>query len=376
MMLALRDLRRNFQRFIASSLGVGLLLGIVLIQAGIYRGIVADALDLTSLLKTDMWVTQPDHFGPFTELSDMDPADRDFMARIAGVRSAEAVMVTQGLADIDGSMIRTDVVGYDIRRMPFPAELVAGRAPMRPRYEVAVDRTLGAILGERIMLRGRPFTVVGITSRAVGISGPPLTFMSMPDAIDYAVKQRPAEITRMRAAGRDPSVTPRISAVRLWLESWADPEHVRRQIETWKHLQVITAADQDANLIRSISRVSQTLLLFGIILVVAATAIVALTIYSLTTEKVREIATLKLIGAGNPVVTGLILWQAVAIGATGYLLGNLFLYAVGDAFPAYLDLRAADNLGIGAIALGACLTASIGAVRLALRIEPHQALAG
>ena len=376
MILAFRDLLLKYQRFLATSLGVGLLLGVVLIQAGIYRGIVADAFDLTDIFGTDMWVVQPDHFGPFTESSLIATGTRDLIKRVPGVRSAEAITVAQGLAAVGDVPKRVDVVGYDIYRMPFPAEIVAGRAPNKPRYEVAVDRGVGAQLGDLITVRGRAFTVVGITGRAVGISGNAIVFMSLPDARDFSEKQGPAEIRRLRAAGSNPVVPDQVNAVRVQVEAGADVLEVRRDIEQWKHFQVITKPDQEENILRNIGRLRMTLLLFAGILVLAATAIIALTIYSLTTDKVREIATLKLIGAGNRVITGLVLWQAIAIGISGYLGGNLFLYSVRDVFPGYLELRLSDNLGIGVIAISACLVASIGAVRLALRIEPHQALGG
>jgi putative ABC transport system permease protein len=374
--LAFRDLLLKYQRFLATSMGVGLLLGVVLIQAGIYRGIVADAFDLTEIFGTDMWVVQPDHFGPFTESSLIATGTRDLIKRVPGVRSAEAITVSQGLAQVGGIPKRVDVVGYDIYRMPFPAELVAGRAPSKPRYEVAIDSGVGAALGERISVRGRILTVVGITGRAVGISGNPIVFMTLLDSRDFNEKQGPAEIRRLRAAGGNPGVPDQVNAVRVQVQPGADVLDVRREIEQWKHFQVISKPDQEANILRNIGRLRMTLLLFASILVLAATAIIALTIYSLTTDKVREIATLKLIGAGNRVITGLVLWQAVAIGLSGYIGGNLFLYSVRDVFPGYLELRVSDNLGIGVIAISACLVASIGAVRLALRIEPHQALGG
>jgi putative ABC transport system permease protein len=376
MILALRDLLLKYQRFLATSAGVGLLLGVVLIQAGIYRGIVADAFDLTDIFGTDMWVVQPDHFGPFTESSLIATGTRDLVKRVPGVLSAEAITVSQGLANVGGVPKRVDVVGYDVYRMPFPAELVAGRGLSKPRYEVAVDQGVGAELGDFVTIRGRPFTVVGITGRAVGISGNPVVFMSLPDSRDFSEKQGAAEIRRLRAAGGNPTVPDQVNAVRVWVEPGSDVGEVRRDIEQWKHFQVITKADQQENILRNIARLRLTLLLFASILVLAATAIIALTIYSLTTDKVREIATLKLIGAGNAVITGLVLWQAVAIGLSGYLVGNLFLYSVRGFFPGYLELRISDDLGIGLLAIMACFVASIGAVRLALGIEPHQALGG
>src|SRR5205823_14922157 len=120
---------------------------------------------------------QPDHFGPFTESSLIATGTRDLIKRVPGVRSAEAITVAQGLANVGGVPLRVDVVGYDVYRMPFPAEIMRGRAPTKPRYEIAVGSGVGAELGDTVTIRGRAFTVVGVTGRAVGISGNPVIFM-------------------------------------------------------------------------------------------------------------------------------------------------------------------------------------------------------
>ena len=46
----------------------------------------------------------------------------------------------------------------------------------------------------------------------------------------------------------------------------------------------------------------------------------ALILYPLTLDKIHDIALLKLIGARNGVIIGLILQQALLMGALGYLL--------------------------------------------------------
>jgi hypothetical protein len=49
MNLAYRDIRHNLLRFVLTCFGLGLLLGIVITMAGIYRGALDDALRLVSL---------------------------------------------------------------------------------------------------------------------------------------------------------------------------------------------------------------------------------------------------------------------------------------------------------------------------------------
>jgi putative ABC transport system permease protein len=378
MMLALRDIRRKRGRFIATSTGVGLLLGVVMIQAGIYRGVVADALAVPNMVKADLWVVSPDRYGPFTETTTVFADARDDIARIAGVRQASLLSFTFGLADVNGRLVRTDVVGYQPMRVPLPGQLVAGRGISKPRYEAVVDRTLGVGLGERIKIRDRQFDVVGLVDRAVGITGKPVTFVSLADARIVESKVSPPQIRRQRAHGQSGDVQPdSASAIIVHLEPGADLEAVKQQILRWKHFNVITGPDQAVDILnRNVDRVRDTLFLFAVILLMASAAIVALTIYSMTTDKLREIAVLKLIGAGNRVICSLIIWQSLAIGIAGFVIAIIFLHGVRGIFPGYMEITLDDTIGIGVITVVACLLASVGGVRIALRVPPNQALAG
>ena len=54
MNLAYRDVRHNLGRFIVTCLGLSLLLGVVLAIIGIYRGLIADALELVEPMDNGM----------------------------------------------------------------------------------------------------------------------------------------------------------------------------------------------------------------------------------------------------------------------------------------------------------------------------------
>ena len=58
--------------------------------------------------------------------------------------------------------------------------------------------------------------------------------------------------------------------------------------------------------------------LFRVLLIIISTIIMALILYTLTLDKIHDIALLKLIGARNRVIVGLILQQAVLLGALGF----------------------------------------------------------
>src|SRR5690606_23095071 len=72
--LALKDIRRQLGQFAATIAGVGMLLAIVLIMNGIYRGNIFDGVWLIENTAADLWVVEQGRGGPFNESSRL-PAD-------------------------------------------------------------------------------------------------------------------------------------------------------------------------------------------------------------------------------------------------------------------------------------------------------------
>ena len=67
--LALKDVRRHAGKFVATIVGVGLLLSIVLVMNGIYQGNIEDGVWLIDNTATDLWVVERGRGGPFNEAS-------------------------------------------------------------------------------------------------------------------------------------------------------------------------------------------------------------------------------------------------------------------------------------------------------------------
>jgi putative ABC transport system permease protein len=107
-----------------------------------------------------------------------------------------------------------------------------------------------------------------------------------------------------------------------------------------------------------------------------STVIIALIIYTLTIDKIRDIATLKLIGAPNSTIVGLIVQQALAMGIIGFAVGTSLIVSVKDYFPRRVVLQPEDALALGVIVVIVCVLASGLGVRLALKVDPSAALGG
>jgi putative ABC transport system permease protein len=112
------------------------------------------------------------------------------------------------------------------------------------------------------------------------------------------------------------------------------------------------------------------------VLTVVSAVIIALIVYTLTMEKIREIATLKLIGAPDRTIIGLILQQALLMGVIGFVAGTALVYAFNGWFPRRVVMLPADIATLFGIVVLVCLLASLLGVRAALRVDPARALTG
>jgi putative ABC transport system permease protein len=152
---------------------------------------------------------------------------------------------------------------------------------------------------------------------------------------------------------------------------------VAEVIRRWKHLSVLTDAEQKQLLTRTvIERARRQLGLFMSVLTVVSAVIIALIVYTLTMEKIREIATLKLIGAPDRTIIGLILQQALLMGIVGFVIGTTLVYAFNGYFPRSIVMLPEDIALLFGVVVLVCLLASMLGVRAALRVDPSRALTG
>jgi putative ABC transport system permease protein len=116
----------------------------------------------------------------------------------------------------------------------------------------------------------------------------------------------------------------KIAAVLVRLAPNADPARVRAAIGRWGDANVLSQAQQrDLLLNQRLWRLRIQILAFTAVLLLVTSIVVALIIYTLTMEKLHQIALLKLIGARNGVIVSMILQQAALIGISGFALAVL-----------------------------------------------------
>lgn len=378
MNLAAKDIRHNLGRFMLTCLGLSLLLAIVLAMVGIYRGLVAEALGLARSAQADVWVVEGGTRGPFAEASRLPGDTREAVASQWGVAAAGAVVYQNIEAEHRGDRKRLLVVGAEIGRPGEATRIAEGRPILRNRYEAVADRKAGLALGERIRLGRYSFTVVGLTENLAGSSGDPVVFVTLRDAqrLQFALQPAAARQEAARSPGATGTVDT-VNAVLVRLHPGVDPAQLARTVARWKHLVAMSQPEQEAILAHSvIERARRQIGLFTGLLLIVSTVIVGLIIYTMTIDKKKPIATLKLIGAPDRRIVGLIVQQALAIGGLSFITGLTLIHLAQDYFPRRLVLEPFDAVMLANAVIVVCLAASALGVRVALKIEPAAALAG
>jgi putative ABC transport system permease protein len=377
MNLAWRDIQHKLGRFILTCLGLSLLLAVVITMAGIYRGQTADALALARAINADLWVVEAGTNGPFAESSRIPGDTREIVARINGVTEAGSITLQNIQIVRSGRRLRLQVVGYEPGRPGGPVRLTSGRDITRSHYELIADRQTGFVVGDTLHLGRYDYTVVGMTSGVVTLSGDSIVYMSLRDAQQLQFDLAPPAARREAARGAARTQTDLVNAVVARLAPDVAEDEVAEVIRRWKHLSVLTETDQEQLLtLTVIERARRQLGMFMGILTIVSAVIIALIIYTLTMDKVREIATLKLIGAPDRTIISLILQQALLMGIVGFIAGTTLVYLFNGWFPRRIIMLPEDIATLFGVVVVVCLLASMLGVRAAMRIDAARALTG
>jgi putative ABC transport system permease protein len=377
MNLALADIRYKFGRFVLTCFGLGLLMGVALAMIGIYQGVVTEALSLSRSLRADLWVVESGTRGPFAEASRIPGDVREMVARLPGVAAAGAITLRTAEAQAPQGTIRVQVIGYEPGRPGGPSALASGRALGGARFEIVADARSGLPLGATLMLGRYRYHVVGTTRGLVASGGDPLIFMPLRDSQDLQFRLAPPAARRAIAASTTGGNTDTVNAVIARLHPDADPAIVAENARRWKHLAALTDNEQSNLLTLSVvNRARVQLGMFTVVLLFVSAVIIALIIYTMTMDKVREIATLKLIGASDSTIVGLVLQQALLLGGVAYAAAVAIVFSVRDAFPRTVALGPAEVAVTAGVIAMICVVGSLVSIRAALRIEPQQALGG
>jgi len=394
--LAGRDILHSWGKFVLTGMGLGLLIGVTLTFAGVYRGMVDDAKVLLNNSGADLWVVQKDTQGPYAESSSLrDDVYRSVLGLPGVAQAANVTYLTMQVRGHGGD-VRAMVVGFEPGQPGEPGLLVAGRRITRGHYEAVADVKTGFVLGERVRIRRHEYTVVGLARRMVSSGGDPMVFIPLKDAQEAQfLKDNDAIVSERERIAANPAFnrpgvpglleavtasqasSHNVNAVLVRMADGHSAADLAQTIGRWKHMQAYSRTEMEELLIaKLIATAAKQIGMFLVILAVVSAAIVAFIIYTMTLGKIREIAVLKLIGTHGRTIAGMILQQALGLGVLGFIVGKLSASLWAPLFPKYVLLEAGDAVLGFFLVMAVCALASTLAIRVALKVDPAAAIGG
>ena len=189
----------------------------------------------------------------------------------------------------------------------------------------------------------------------------------------FSSPSRPPLQRREEAAGSERHSSPRdVNAVLVQLYPGVSKTTVAQEIDRWKHLSAVTEQQEEDYLTVSSFRED------------AETAwyvhgdpdrrlgrIIALIIYTLTMDKLRSIATLKLVGAPDRTIIGLIVQQALDSRHHRLWFRRRILSSSQELLPTRLVMEPFDIavIFVFVVVIVACCASAL-SVRVAVKVDP------
>jgi putative ABC transport system permease protein len=404
MNLAIKDVRHNLGRFGLTAVGIGMMLMMVMGMSGIYRGLIEDATLIINRIDGDLWIVQRDTRGPFAEVSRVPTTLVYRVQAVPGVISAREFVFHTIQRRRDDKPLRMSVLG-----LSWPTDkgewlpLIAGRPLAQNHFEIIVDKTLGYQLDESIKLGKETYNVVGITRGMVSSGGDGMGIVTVSDSqsiqfdsvgealrLERSARERrsgdddlflnqPQLVERLsKPASQLPALaSPQISAVIAQVAPGANIDQVHNLIASWGDVSVFTKDGQEDLLLQGmVDKARRQLGMFRTLLTIIAAVIMALILYTLTLDKLHSIALLKLLGAPNRTILGMLLQQAIALGIMGYGIAWLMGQQLFPYFPRRVVITNDDLLQLFFIVLAISVLSSFLGIWRAMRVRPTEALMG
>jgi putative ABC transport system permease protein len=366
--LALKMLLDDKGRFAITVLGVGFAVALVLVQVGLFFGLLENASITIDRLDADLWVTarntpNVDFANPFPE---------SYVQRvrsIPGVARADNLIVWYAIVALP-SGAKEQVVYYGLDDFPkwsFPWDVASGDpADLRRGPYVLLDesaeRRFGAFdAGDRREFSGHRLEILGKTRGARSFTTSPIAFL------DYRLAQSLAP----------EELTDRTTFIVASLAPGTNAEAVAAEIRArLPYNDVYTRSDWAAASRRywiESTGLGLTMFLTVFLGGLVGVVIVAQTLYASVSEHLPEFGTVKALGGRDRDVYGIIAEQASFAATLGFGLGLVLTSLLGPVL-ARLDMAMIVTPTLYALVfagtLGLCLLASTLSFRKVARIDP------
>lgn len=366
--LALKMLLHDKLKFFITVAGVAFAVTLVLVQVGLFIGLLDNATVTIEHANADLWVTSKET--PNVDFAHLFPETVINRVRSTpGVARAENLLLSfQTISLPTGAQEGVIIYGLDhFRDWNLPWNVAQGkledlkRGPYFFLDDSAVRRHGPFKVGEYREIQQNRLEIIGRTSDAKSFTTTPIAFM---------------DFDRAQALSPD-LLRGQTSYILVKLEPGADVNAIKAELQRRLPYNDVLLKQEWARQSRDYWVISTGLGLNLFVTVflgcLVGVVIVAQTLYSSTMEHIKEFGTVKAIGGNNGVIYRLLAEQATMSAAAGYVLGVLMTFIVQPLITK-IDLKLIiPNSFLVAVFFGSllmCLGAAMISFRKVASIDP------
>lgn len=358
--LARKNLLHDRLRFVITVSGVAFAVTLVLVQVGLFMGLLSKATITIENASADIWVTS--HETPNVDFAHNFPETTVLRVRgVPGVARADNLLVQfmnlQLPSGAEEGCLVYALEDFDAWRLPWSVNEGDVRDLRRGRFVLmdrSAERRYGPFqVGDYREILGRRFKIIGTTNQAASFTTAPVVFM------DFRQAQELAQNAYRKT-----------SYVLVKVAPGADAQHVAQSIrEIAPHNDVYTK-DEWSRRSRTYWVVSTGLgMNMGVTVflgVLVGVVVVAQTLYTSAVEHIKEFGTVKAMGGSNWDIYRILGEQALIAAVVGFVLGGLFSLGMRPLM-AKLYLNVLLTPGFGAAVFVGTVLMCLGAAMLSFR---------
>jgi putative ABC transport system permease protein len=343
-MVAWPDFRARLPRFLVIGVGMSLVMAVTLLLGAFAEGFRLRADRVLDVFGADRYVVAAGSSGPLTATTPLPASLVDEIDVRDGIEAVGLFLVPNSIIT-NGTPQGVVVVGSDGDEPGL--RIIDGRFPSASR-EALTDAEIDLTVGDRFVLAGETFTVVGRTEHATWNVATFGVFIDRDEALDLFAEGRDV-VTAVAVVGDDPTGDVPSDLV------------VQSRSEAFDDLLSRTASAKT-----SIDAFTITLWALAVVIVGALLSLAAI-------ERVRDFAIFKATGAGTADLVVGLTFQAAIVGAIAGVFAIGLAYAMKPFYPGVLSLPFRLAWVVIPVAVGIAALSSLVGVRRAIRVDPSQA---
>lgn len=320
--LSLRNLTHEKVKFMIGLVSVGLAITLILVLLGIYSGAIKQAKSIPLNSGADFWIVQDGTRDMFHTVSILPSGYEDRIKQISSISEVSPAINAPTSIKVEGESFTAGILAFDPTTNLLGPPKITDGTNIKESGQVVVDQAIarqyGVKIGQKIHLFNRQYTVVGLSvgSNAIAFQ---YIFISLDD---------------YRMAHDKSNAYVSYYLVKSDLSSSEIKAKINNILPGATVRPTKDVAEDNLKVIeQSFLNIIKLLVVVG---AAVGTLIVSITVYNATTERIRDYAILKAIGARASWLRVVVLIQTIITSVGGFVIGLFGFALVKSVAPSFI----------------------------------------